>query len=544
MGKLEAGDKAPAFTLPDQDGTTVSLKDFTGSQVVVYFYPRDDTPGCTKEACQFNDNLHAFSKAGVPVLGHLGRQGREAPGVPGQVRAHLPAADRRRPLGGRGLRCVGREDPLRQEVGRGHPLHLPHRRRRDHRPGLVPREGRRPRGQGPGRDRGLIAASGCRSDRPAGRHRGAYDWCSGHHQVVRPPTVERTSSAPSRGHRPPACRSSVISPRWEPPRPMRSSTVRTRLRCSRLRSLGVKDEGRADGRERGPPQDLVGHEVADAGHPRLVEQPGLQGCRRSRRASARAAADTGGGIGSECRHVRVQGHAPQTAGVVPRPGCRRPRSARTNGPRPDRVDGPRRASARPRNGRRRPGCRSSRTGCPPSARCRRRATGASPGGGRRRTGGPPGSAGAAAGGGRPSGTTGPGWRPRRWCARGRARPGRGSSRPRELGHRPRVATGVRYPGWWPSLGLGNAPREAPMGGALHRGGHRWPVHRLRRLRRGLPLRRPLLRRHGWALQAVPHRRRGRPRQLHPRREGVHHVHEGVPALPSLGAGDRQPPLRP
>ena len=68
MGLLAAGDKAPAFTLPDQDGTTVSLKDFAGRQVVVYFYPRDDTPGCTKEACQFNDNLHAFTGAKVPVL--------------------------------------------------------------------------------------------------------------------------------------------------------------------------------------------------------------------------------------------------------------------------------------------------------------------------------------------------------------------------------------------------------------------------------------------------------------------------------------------
>ena len=57
MGKLEAGDTAPQFTLPDQDAKAVSLKDFAGRQVVVYFYPRDDTPGCTKEACQFNDNL-------------------------------------------------------------------------------------------------------------------------------------------------------------------------------------------------------------------------------------------------------------------------------------------------------------------------------------------------------------------------------------------------------------------------------------------------------------------------------------------------------
>ncbi len=69
MGKLAAGDKAPAFTLPDQDGKPVSSKDFAGRQVVVYFYPRDDTPGCTKEACQFNDNQQAFTKAKVPVLG-------------------------------------------------------------------------------------------------------------------------------------------------------------------------------------------------------------------------------------------------------------------------------------------------------------------------------------------------------------------------------------------------------------------------------------------------------------------------------------------
>jgi peroxiredoxin Q/BCP len=69
MGKLSAGDKAPRFTLPDQDGKKVSLKDFAGQRVVVYFYPKDDTPGCTKEACQFNDNLRAFSRAKVPVLG-------------------------------------------------------------------------------------------------------------------------------------------------------------------------------------------------------------------------------------------------------------------------------------------------------------------------------------------------------------------------------------------------------------------------------------------------------------------------------------------
>lgn len=69
MARLEAGDPAPAFTLPDQDGRPVSLGDFAGSPVVVYFYPADDTPGCTKEACQFNENLSAFGRSGATVVG-------------------------------------------------------------------------------------------------------------------------------------------------------------------------------------------------------------------------------------------------------------------------------------------------------------------------------------------------------------------------------------------------------------------------------------------------------------------------------------------
>ncbi|HXW35244.1 MAG TPA: thioredoxin-dependent thiol peroxidase [Acidimicrobiales bacterium] len=69
MTRLEAGDKAPAFKLPDQDGKPVSSKDFAGSTYIVYFYPADDTPGCTKEACQFNDNLTALSRAGAKVVG-------------------------------------------------------------------------------------------------------------------------------------------------------------------------------------------------------------------------------------------------------------------------------------------------------------------------------------------------------------------------------------------------------------------------------------------------------------------------------------------
>ena len=72
MPQLEPGAQAPSFSLPDQDGNIVSLDDFKGSRVIVYFYPKDDTPGCTKEACQFNDNLHGFQRAGVPVTGISG----------------------------------------------------------------------------------------------------------------------------------------------------------------------------------------------------------------------------------------------------------------------------------------------------------------------------------------------------------------------------------------------------------------------------------------------------------------------------------------
>ena len=66
---IEEGKPAPAFTLPDQDGNKVSLKDLKGKQVVVFFYPKDDTPGCTKEACGFRDNFAAFEAADVVLLG-------------------------------------------------------------------------------------------------------------------------------------------------------------------------------------------------------------------------------------------------------------------------------------------------------------------------------------------------------------------------------------------------------------------------------------------------------------------------------------------
>ena len=66
---IDVNDKAPGFTLPDQNGKEVSLKDFRGKYVVLYFYPRADTPGCTIEACEFRDSYAKSKKAGAVVLG-------------------------------------------------------------------------------------------------------------------------------------------------------------------------------------------------------------------------------------------------------------------------------------------------------------------------------------------------------------------------------------------------------------------------------------------------------------------------------------------
>jgi peroxiredoxin Q/BCP len=66
---IAEGKKAPAFTLTDQDGKKVSLDDFAGRDVIVYFYPKDDTPGCTKEACGFRDDWKTLQKLGVAVVG-------------------------------------------------------------------------------------------------------------------------------------------------------------------------------------------------------------------------------------------------------------------------------------------------------------------------------------------------------------------------------------------------------------------------------------------------------------------------------------------
>lgn len=72
QSRLAVGDKAPDFTANDQDGKKVSLRDYRGSKVILYFYPKDDTPGCTMEACNLRDNIDPLKNAGYVVLGVSG----------------------------------------------------------------------------------------------------------------------------------------------------------------------------------------------------------------------------------------------------------------------------------------------------------------------------------------------------------------------------------------------------------------------------------------------------------------------------------------
>ncbi|MGH9898393.1 MAG: thioredoxin-dependent thiol peroxidase [Pyrinomonadaceae bacterium] len=66
---LKEGDPSPAFKATDMEGNMLSLKDLKGSKVALYFYPKDDTPGCTKEACSFRDSYSIFKKSGIKVIG-------------------------------------------------------------------------------------------------------------------------------------------------------------------------------------------------------------------------------------------------------------------------------------------------------------------------------------------------------------------------------------------------------------------------------------------------------------------------------------------
>ena len=97
---LEVGMKAPDFTLQDKDGRSVSLSDFYGKRVVLYFYPRDNTPGCTRQACAFAGAYQAFQTKGVEVIG-ISRD---------SVASHVKFAEKH------GLPFVLLSDPTRQAI--------------------------------------------------------------------------------------------------------------------------------------------------------------------------------------------------------------------------------------------------------------------------------------------------------------------------------------------------------------------------------------------------------------------------------------------
>ena len=107
---VEEGESAPDFTLPADDGGTVKLSDLRGKPVVLYFYPKDDTPGCTKEACAFRDRTADTQGRGRRGAGGLaGRRGEPWP-VPRQVQPQLPAPRRYRSPGGRALRRLAEKN--------------------------------------------------------------------------------------------------------------------------------------------------------------------------------------------------------------------------------------------------------------------------------------------------------------------------------------------------------------------------------------------------------------------------------------------------
>ncbi|MEM7577787.1 MAG: thioredoxin-dependent thiol peroxidase [Planctomycetota bacterium] len=90
MSIPEIGKKAPAFSLADQDGTKHKLADYAGKHVVLYFYPKDDTSGCTKQACQFRDDLPKFDKLDAVILGISPQDGKSKAKFAGKHDLNFP----------------------------------------------------------------------------------------------------------------------------------------------------------------------------------------------------------------------------------------------------------------------------------------------------------------------------------------------------------------------------------------------------------------------------------------------------------------------
>ena len=124
---ISEGSPAPRFSLPDQSGEAVSLESLAGKWVVLYFYPKDDTPGCTQEACNFRDNYGALKAAGAVVLGVSGDTSASHSKFATKYELPFPLLVDERQRGRPRVRRVGQEEELRQDIRGDHPLDVHHR---------------------------------------------------------------------------------------------------------------------------------------------------------------------------------------------------------------------------------------------------------------------------------------------------------------------------------------------------------------------------------------------------------------------------------
>ena len=125
MARLKPGDAAPEFQLTDQHGQTVRLADFGGGKLLIYFYPKAATPGCTRQACSIRDAREELVDLGLAVVGISPDQPARQQKFDDKYNLAFPLlADPGRPGGG-GLRRLGRKDLLRQKIPGDHPLILP-----------------------------------------------------------------------------------------------------------------------------------------------------------------------------------------------------------------------------------------------------------------------------------------------------------------------------------------------------------------------------------------------------------------------------------
>ena len=122
MAAIQEGKTAPAFTLEDANGKKVSLESFAGKNVILYFYPKDDTPGCTKEACGFRDSWKDIQKANAIVLG-VSADAASRTRSSSRSTAPVPAALGSRPQDHEDVRRLRREDDVRKEDDRGHSVY-------------------------------------------------------------------------------------------------------------------------------------------------------------------------------------------------------------------------------------------------------------------------------------------------------------------------------------------------------------------------------------------------------------------------------------